>query len=158
MKYLTFKANFPSLSATGDISLQEHPEYQEPFSLSYLSRSQRPCCHGNSQDHPGKSQDSSTGRTQPLSSKIRLLRSDYLLPQSVVLWEWRWRLHSQADDRQHWHWPDSSERHRVLSIIQKCSSVPAPHIERSRLSWARLLSMLVEEDRVSTKSHDFSLE
>ena len=124
-------------------------------SLSYLSRSQRLCCHENSQDHPRQSQDNSTGRTQPQSSEIGLLRSDHFLLQSVVLWGWRWRLHSRADDGQHWHWPDSSGRHRVLSIVQKYSSPPAPHTERSHFSWVGLLCTLVEEDRVSTKS-DFS--
>uniref|UniRef100_A0A8C6EF83 SRCR domain-containing protein n=1 Tax=Moschus moschiferus TaxID=68415 RepID=A0A8C6EF83_MOSMO len=100
-------------------------------SLSYLSRSQRPCCHGNSQHLPGQSQDNSTGRTLSPSSEIGLLRSDHLLLQTVVFLGWRWRLHSRADDRQHWRWPDSSGRHRALSIVQKCSSPPAPHTERS---------------------------
>ena len=67
--------------------------------LSYLSRSQRLCCHGNSQAHPGQSQDNSTGRTLPPSSEIGLLGSDHLLPPSVVLRGWRWQLHSRADDR-----------------------------------------------------------
>ena len=134
MKYLTFDASFLSLSALQDISLQEHPEYRYPFTLSYLSRSQRPCCHENSRNHPGQSQGNSTGKTQPPNSEIGLLRSGHLCPPSVVLWGWRWQLHSQADDRQHWHWPDSSGRHRALSIVQKSSSPPAPHTERSRLS------------------------
>ena len=155
MKYLTFEVSFPSLPALGDISLQEHPEYQQPFPLSYLSRSQKPCYHENSQNHPGKSQGNSTGKTQSPNSEIGLLRSGHLCPPSVVLRGWRWRLHSWADDRQHWHWPDSSGRHRALSIVQKCSSPPAPHTERSRLSWAGFLSTLVEEDRISAKSHDF---
>ena len=115
---------------SGDISPQEHPKYSSP-SLSYLSRSQRPCCHGNSQDHPGQSQGISIGRTQSLSSEIGLSRVDHcLLPHSG----WRWQHHSRADDRQHWHWPNSSGRHRVLSIVQKCSSPPAPHTERSHFS------------------------
>ena len=57
--------------------------------LSYLSRWQRLCCHGNSQAHPGQSQGNSTGRTPTQSSEIGLLRSDHLLPPSVVLWGWR---------------------------------------------------------------------
>ena len=134
MKYLTFEVSFPSLSALGDISLQEHPVYQQPFPFSHLSRSQRPCCHGNSQNYPGQSQGNSTGKTQSPNSEIGLLRSGHLCPPSVVLWGWRWQLHSQAVDRQHWHWPESSGRHTALSIVQKCSSPPAPHTERSRLS------------------------
>ena len=157
MKYLTFEVSFPSLSALGDISLQEHPVYQQPFPFSHLSRSQRPCCHGNSQNYPGQSQGNSTGKTQSPNSEIGLLRSGHLCPPSVVLWGWRWQLHSRADDRQHWHWPDSSGRHTALSIVQKCSSPPAPHTERSRLSWAGLLSSLVEGDRISAKSFFFFL-
>ena len=155
MKYLTFEVSFPSLSALGDISLQERPVYQQPFPFSHLSRSQRPCCHGNSQNYPGQSQGNSTGKTQSPNSEIGLLRSGHLCPPSVVLWGWRWQLHSQAVDRQHWHWPESSGRHTALSIVQKCSSPPAPHTERSRLSWAAIPSTLLEEDRISAKSHDF---
>ena len=47
-------------------------------------------------------------------------------------------------------------RHRALSIVQKYSSPPAPHTERSRFSWAELLCMLVGKDKISTKSHVFS--
>ena len=136
-KYLTLKSIFPPSLLLGTFdsrSILSTSSPSPPVPRPYLSRSQRPCCHGNSQDHPGQSQDNSTGRTQPPSSEIGLLRSDHLLPPSMVLWGWRWQFHSQADDKQHWHWPDSSGRHRALSIVQKCSSPPAPHNERSHLS------------------------
>ena len=94
----------------------------------------------------------STGRTQSLSSEIGLSRVDHFL---LLCLGWRRRLHSRADDRQHWHWPDSSGRHRALSIVQKCSSPPAPHTERSCLSWAGHLCTLIETDRISEKSYFF---
>ena len=154
MKYLP-KPVFPHFLLLGT---SHSTSTSSPSPLSYLSRSHRLCFHGNSQNHPGQSQGTSIRCTQPPSSEIGLLRSGHLSPPSVVLWGWRWRFHSRADDRQHWHWPDFSGRHRVLSIVQKSSSPPAPHIERSHLSSVGLLSMLVEEDRNSEKSHDFSPE
>ena len=118
-------------------------------SPSYLSRSQRLCFHGHSQEHPGQSQGNATRRTQPQSSEIGLSTSDHLplLPSG-----WRGRLHSRADDTQHWHWPWSSGRHRVFSILQKYSSPLAPHTERCHFSWAGLPCMLVGEDGISATS------
>ena len=151
IEYLPFKACFPLLSALGKFHSRSILSIVA-LSLSYLSRSQTLCCHGNSQEHPGQSQGISIGRTQSLSSEIGLSRVDHFLLLHLV---WRWRLHSQADDRQHWHWPDSKGRHRALSIVQKCSSPPAPHTERSHLSRAGHLCTLIETDRIPEKSYFF---